>query len=65
MSAVEFNPEKYPEHILRLVLASAEKWHCSPGEALGRILSTVAKRHGFTPPSQTTDSQPEELSHAA
>lgn len=43
-----FNPEDYSEKICRFILIQAEAWKCSPGEALSRILDTLAAKSGFT-----------------
>jgi hypothetical protein len=51
MNAIlEFNPETFSKETLRLILASAQKWKCTPEQALNRLLDNLAKRSGFTPP---------------
>ncbi len=48
MSAtIEFNSTELPERVLRLVLAAAEQWKCTPGEAAARLLDQLAKNSGF------------------
>lgn len=44
---LEFNPARYSEPVLRLLLAAAEKWKCTPGEAEARILEQRARKEGF------------------
>ena len=46
----KFNPADYSERVLRLIMAKAETWKCSPGEALTRLLENAASRAGFPPP---------------
>ena len=58
---LEFNPSNYSERVLRLIMARAEQWKCSPGEALTRLLENAAARGGFPPSSPDTT----ELSKAA
>lgn len=44
---LEFDPTKYSESVLRLILARAEQWKCSPGEAVARVLEQAAAKSGF------------------
>ena len=46
-TTLEFNPDKYPEAVLRLLLAAAERWKCTPSEAEVRILEQRARKEGF------------------
>lgn len=48
-ATLEFNPETFSKETLRLILASAQKWRCTPEEALNRLLDTLAARSGFKP----------------
>jgi hypothetical protein len=48
-ATLEFNPTQYTEAVLRLILAKASEWKCTPEEALTRLLDQLAARSGFTP----------------
>lgn len=44
-----FDPQAYPERILRLILKKAQEWSCPPGEALSRMLDGLADQHAIAP----------------
>lgn len=44
-----FDPSQYSEPVLRLILAKAEEWQCTPAEALARLLDQLAAKSGFKP----------------
>lgn len=48
-ATIQIDPVKYSERSLRLILAKAEEWKCTPGEALVRLLDSLASRAGFKP----------------
>lgn len=48
-ATLEFDPETFSKEVLRLILAAAQKWSCTPQEALNRLLDDLAARAGFTP----------------
>lgn len=54
-TTLEFNPARYSEPVLRLLLAAAEKWKCTPGEAESRILEQRARKEGFIKIKQTAN----------
>lgn len=43
-ATLEFHPEAYSERSLRLILAKAQEWQCTPAEAVSRLLDELAKR---------------------
>jgi hypothetical protein len=43
-ATLEFNPDNYSERSLRLILAKAQEWQCTPAEAVSRLLDELAKR---------------------
>lgn len=43
-ATIEFNPDQYSERSLKLILAKAQEWNCTPAEAVSRLLDEVAKR---------------------
>lgn len=45
-ATLEFNPDAYSERSLRLILAKAQEWQCTPAEAVSRLLDELAKRPG-------------------
>lgn len=48
-ATLEFDPSQFSKEVLRLILASAQEWTCTPQEALNRLLDEVAHAQGFTP----------------
>lgn len=48
-ATLEFDPTKYSERTLRLILAKAEQWKCTPAEAMTRLLDELAAKSGFKP----------------
>lgn len=48
-ATLEFDPKKYSERTLRLILAKAEEWQCPPAEAMTRLLDELAAKSGFKP----------------
>lgn len=45
MSAnIHFESENYSEQALRLILAKAQEWNCTPSEAVARLLDQLANR---------------------
>jgi len=59
--SIEFSPDQFSPRVLRLIMAKAEQWKCSPGEALARLLENAAGRAGFPPEPET----PSDLKKAA
>ena len=53
-TTLHFDPSRYPEPVLRLLLAAAEQWQCTPGEAEARILEQRARKEGFVKPGLAT-----------
>ena len=43
-ATLEFNPDAYSERSLKLILAKAQEWQCTPAEAVSRLLDELAKR---------------------
>ena len=43
-TTIEFKPECYSERSLRLILAKAQEWQCTPAEAVSKLLDELAKR---------------------
>lgn len=43
-ATLEFNPDNYSERSLKLILAKAQEWQCTPAEAVSRLLDELAKR---------------------
>lgn len=43
-ATLEFNPDAYSERSLRLILAKAQEWQCTPAEAVSKLLDELAKR---------------------
>lgn len=41
-ATLESHPSRYPDVVLRMLLAAAERWQCAPGEAEARILRMMA-----------------------
>ena len=41
---LEFNPDSYSERSLKLILAKAQEWKCTPAEAVRRLLDELATR---------------------
>lgn len=39
---IEFDPTKYPQRILILIMRKAEEWNCPPSEALCRLFDSLA-----------------------
>ncbi len=50
-ATIEFDPETFSKEVLRLILSAAQKWTCTPQEALNRLLDDLAAKAGFTPSS--------------
>jgi hypothetical protein len=48
-ATLEFDPETFSKEVLRLILAAAQGWECTPQEALNRLLDDLASKAGFTP----------------
>ncbi len=48
-ATLEFNPETFSKEVLRLILAAAQQWACTPQEALNRLLDELAAQAGFSP----------------
>lgn len=46
-ATLEFNPDGYSERSLKLILAKAQEWQCTPAEAVTRLLDELAKRAGL------------------
>jgi len=46
---LELDPTQFSKEVLRLILANAQRWECSPQEALNRLLDSVASAAGYTP----------------
>lgn len=44
MPQLEFDPANYTERALRLIMANAEKWQVTPGEAVARLMDQLARR---------------------
>lgn len=45
MNAIlEFNPDNYSERTVRLILAKATEWQCTPLEAVSRLMDELAER---------------------
>jgi hypothetical protein len=51
-----FDPQAYPERILRLVLKKANEWSCPPAEALTRLLDSLADQHAVAPKTEESAS---------
>lgn len=51
-ATLEFDPTLFSKEVLRLILASAQQWQCTPQEALCRLLDKLASRSGFKPEPQ-------------
>lgn len=43
-ATLEFNPALYSERSLRLILARAQEWKCTPAEAVSKILDEAASK---------------------
>lgn len=43
-ATLEFDPAAYSENSLRLILAKAQEWQCTPAEAVSRLMDELAKR---------------------
>ena len=43
-NTIEFDASTYSERALRLILARAQVWQCTPGEAVARLLDHLAQR---------------------
>lgn len=46
---LELDPTQFSKEVLRLILANAQRWECSPQDALNRLLDSLAIAAGFTP----------------
>ncbi len=46
-NTLTFNAADYPEPVLRLILAEAEKQKCPPGEALRGLINKMAEKVEF------------------
>ena len=63
-TTLNFDPSRYPEPVLRLLLAAAEQWQCTPGEAEARILEQRLRKEGFVNPRLATTQLAEQLEAA-
>jgi hypothetical protein len=63
-TTLHFDPTRYPEPVLRLLLAAAEQWQCTPGEAEARILEQRARKESFVNPRLATTQLAAELEAA-
>lgn len=45
---LKFNPNQYPAPVVRLIMAKAEAEHCSPSDAVAKLLNELAAEAGFT-----------------
>lgn len=54
ISSLHFDPQAYPERVLRLVMKKAQEWSCPPGEALARLLDKLADKEGVPPSKKLT-----------
>lgn len=43
-TTLEFDAAAYSERALRLIMARAQAWQCTPGEAVARLLDQLAQR---------------------
>jgi hypothetical protein len=43
-ATLEFNPDSYSERSLKLILAKAQEWKCTPAEAVAKLMDELAKR---------------------
>lgn len=43
-ATLEFNPANYSERSLRLILARAQEWKCTPAEAVTRLMDELAAK---------------------
>ena len=43
-ATLQFDPDAYSERSLRLILAKAQEWQCTPAKAVSRLLDDLAKR---------------------
>ncbi|MES2980762.1 MAG: hypothetical protein V4727_00485 [Verrucomicrobiota bacterium] len=43
-ATLQFDPTKYSEKTLQLILAKAEEWKCHPSEAVVRLLDQAADK---------------------
>lgn len=55
-ATLEFDPTQFSKEVLRLILASAQQWQCTPQEALCRLLDKLACRSGFKPSKNGSES---------
>jgi hypothetical protein len=44
---IEFDPTKYPQRILILIMRKAEEWKCHPSEALAKLFDSLADEAGI------------------
>jgi hypothetical protein len=43
-ATLQFDPDLYTPRTLKLILAKAQEWGCSPAEAVARLLDQLAAR---------------------
>lgn len=43
-ASLEFNPDLYTERTLKLILAKAQEWQCTPQAAVTRLLDELAQQ---------------------
>jgi len=43
-ATIEFPANQYSERTLRLILAKAQEWQCTPQEAVSRLMDQLAER---------------------
>jgi hypothetical protein len=53
-ASLEFDPTRYSEPTLRLIMLRAQEWKVTPAEAVSRLLDQVAAKSGLKPRRDAT-----------